>query len=478
MDLVDVRPVCSMSGSDMLATLDAIHDEMTRLATYRLQVLAGLDQSGHAKEIGARDTVHLLAFRHRLDPTAVRRDLKLATALPKYEAVAAALPSVLDSHPTAGPLLHLDQARAIVASLEAIPKAAMVPVEDLVAAEEQMVKAAGNLAPSDLYRLGKQVRNILDTDGPAPAEDNAYRNETFWMKNAEHGLRFGGYLANENAELLHTLIHANAKPHKTVDGQSDPRSRDKRQADALTVVLNAAAGSGDTGHSRIKPHITVTIDYADLKNQTANATGDLVFGDGLSAAAVRRLACDAGVLPIVLGSDSQPLDVGMEERFVTGAMRAALNARDRGCIVCGAPPVHCDAHHLVHWIDGGPTAVDNLALFCKGHHVDVHHGHWIVTITDGVVHVTRPDWAEPGPRRRLRRTTPASGQPASPPAASPTWPHTNGIPWITPEEGARLDPWGDNPRPGTAGRAVKHPTTEPAPTWPWGDAQDVSSPGP
>ncbi|GAA1583366.1 HNH endonuclease signature motif containing protein [Kribbella sancticallisti] len=474
---MELRPVWSMSGSEKLTALDAVHDELTRLAAYRLQLMADLEESGHAQEIGARDTVHLVAFRHRLDPTAVRRDLKLATALAKYELVAAALPAHDDGDAPAGPLLHLDQARAIVMSLEAIPKAAMVPVESLVAAEARMVEAARVLTPTELSKLGQQVRNVLDTDGPEPAEDKAYRNETFWMKNADHGLKFGGYLANENAELLQTLIHDNAKPHKTVDGQPDPRSRDKRQADALTTVLTAAAGSGDTGHTRIKPHITVTIGYADLKGLATNGVGDLVFGDGLSAAAVRRLACDAGVLPIVLGSESQPLDVGMEERFVTSALRTALNARDKGCVVCGAPPIHCDAHHLVHWVDGGPTAIDNLALFCKGHHIDVHSGHWKVSITNGVVHVSRPSWAEPGPHRRLRRSAPTAGQPADAPAAPSTWPHTDDTPWITPDEAARHNPWGDGPlRP-----AMLHvPNQKPDTTRgsPWGDANDLASPGP
>ncbi|MEI8408057.1 MULTISPECIES: HNH endonuclease signature motif containing protein [unclassified Kribbella] len=106
-----------------------------------------------------------------------------------------------------------------------------------------------------------------------------------------------------------------------------------------------------------KAHISVTIDFEALKAATATATGELVFGGTLSAAAIRRLACDAEVLPIVLGSKSQPLDVGTSERFVTRAMRQALNARDKGCVVCGAPPIQCEAHHLIHWIDGGITAV-------------------------------------------------------------------------------------------------------------------------
>jgi hypothetical protein len=128
---------------------------------------------------------------------------------------------------------------------------------------------------------------------------------------------------------------------------------------------------------------------------TADAIGATVYSSGLSAATIRRLACDANVVPIVLGSNSEPLDVGRSERLVTRAIRRALNTRDRGCVVCGAPPIMCDAHHLTSWIDGGDTKTTNLVLLCRRHHTDLHNGHWIITITNGEVHVTRPTWADP-----------------------------------------------------------------------------------
>ncbi|GAA1633646.1 hypothetical protein GCM10009744_22740 [Kribbella alba] len=600
MDLVEMRPVWSMSGSEQLTALDALRDEISRLETYRLQVLAGFDAGGHAKELGARDTAELVSLRHRLNKADVRRDLKLAAALPKYELVSAALPTPTDdlddgqadtdsntdegqdagadqgADGTAGGapvLLHLAQARAIVSALEKVPTT--VPVEDVVAAEEQMVRAARHLPPGDLRDLGRQILELLDTDGPEPAEDKAYAREAFWMKNADHGLKFGGFLANENAELLNTLIDANAKPHKTIDGEQDPRSRDKRQADALTTVLNATAGAGTTGHGAIKPHITITIDLTDLQNAVAGTRngngngqnagsggnggggggggfegignpdglegleglggpggfdglgaldhtnpgfGRFVYGGNLSAAAVRRLACDAGVVPIVLGTDSEPLDVGKEERFVNRAMRRALNFRDRGCVVCGAPPIQCDAHHLIHWIDGGPTALSNLVLLCRAHHIQIHHGHWTITITRGRVTVTRPTWAEPGRLPRLNRKRPpgtpgapapgapgslgspgapaasaASGSPGSPgatgdeeppgadgpPRPAPAWPHTSDSPWITAEETARLNPWGDEPLNATTpARTLTQPKNDT--TWksPWDDDNNTESPGP
>src|SRR4051794_27245829 len=470
MELLGERPTWSMSGSEMLSTLDQLDAELARLETYRLHLIASLDTIGHAQETGAHDTAQLIEFRYRLDRARARRDVRLATALAKYDAVAAALPApdhAVDADPqpetvasdAAGTFLRPAQAEVIVSALEQVPLA--VPVEDLAVAERELVGLAQHLSPAELRRAGQRVRDVLDTDGPKPEEHKAYARENLTLTTAARGVKFRGYLANENAELLRAVIHANARPHKTIDGELDPRSREKRQADALTTALTIAATTWDTtqsphpttGPSRTgastgvssdgsagavledalaagpvpsqefatgvvtdrgkfgpvpgfgaKANITVTIDLQDLKAAAADAIGDTVYGDGLSAATIRRLACDARIIPLVLGSNSEPLDVGRSERLVTRPMRHALNARDRGCVVCGAPPIMCDAHHLISWLAGGETKVSNLALLCRRHHVDLHAGDWTITITNGTVHVARPTWADP-PRQPYRRPT-------------------------------------------------------------------------
>ncbi|GAA1573690.1 HNH endonuclease signature motif containing protein [Kribbella sancticallisti] len=467
----------SMSGSEQLAALDAAQSTIAALQTYSLQLIAELERSGYAQELGARDTARLLTFRYRLDPREARRDLRLATTLAKYPAVSAALPDPLNDDQPA--LLHPAQAQAIVSALEKVPDT--VSAEDLAVAEEQMVKAAQHLSPADLRRLGKKVRDTLDADGPEPLEDQAARREKLWLKNADHGVEFGGYLANANAELLHTLIDAAAKPHKTVDGERDPRSRDKRQADALVVLLQLAAGSNGVPG---RPQVVVTIDYNDLRGATTHATGELIYGDGLSAAAVRRMACDAGILPIVLGSDSQPLDVGREERFVTSAIRRALIKRDGGCVVCKAPPSHCHAHHIVPWFEGGPTSLDNLVLVCSLDHTDIHAGHRTIHIINGTVHVSRPSWATPGPPTRLNLspTHPSSPTPLHLPALRPA---SSDPTWITPAEAATLNPWGNHHLTPTRPHRQHPRTTNPLVPWttdlrppPNTPKQQLASPGP
>src|SRR6266508_2551894 len=446
------RPAWALTGAELLAERDTAQAILSRVQARRLELLGCLDDLGHAKELGAKDTTELVAARHRLDPAVVRRDIKHARALASYPVVSASLHGHPDTAThadadagadpaavagsagetgqpgvaaltgedalagvgevargaaavgvAAGVVVNAAQAQAIVEALERVP--ATVPAADLRVAEAELVAAARTLGPQDLRRLGRAALARLDTDGPEPDEDQATGREDLWLTPTRvghaSGVRFGGFLANANAELFRTLIDAAAKPRRTPAGELDPRTLGQRRADALTVLLHAAAatGGGIPAHGGIKPHVAVTIALADLIEAGRAATGDPTFGDGLSAAAVRALACDAGIIPVVLGSQSEPLDVGREHRFVTPAIRRALIARDGGCVIpgCDAPPGHCDAHHLTHWVDGGATAVDTLALFCKPHHRAIHKGTWPVTITGGQVHVTRPGWAEPGP---------------------------------------------------------------------------------
>ncbi|HEY3556319.1 MAG TPA: DUF222 domain-containing protein [Kribbella sp.] len=498
MDVLGGRSVVALGDHELLPVLDDLDAEIIQLEALRLQVVARIEESGYAKELGARDTVDLLAFRHRRDRADVWREVRLARALPKYAAVDAALADGIDLPAEEGAVrvvrpMRTAHAAAIVSELERVRS--RVPVENLDTAEEQLVSLAAHLAPKELRAAAKQICDLLDSDGPEPEELKAYARETLTLTAAENGVKFRGFLANEDAELLRAVIHAGARPHKTSDGELDPRSREKRQADALTTALTLAAKAWDTntaapdpaagatedpsaeevrrgvpGHGA-KANITVTIDLEDLKAAIANAIGHTVYGDGLSAATIRRLACDAKVIPLVLGSNSEPLDVGRCERLVTRAMRRALNTRDRGCVVCGAPPIMCDAHHLVSWIDGGITAVSNLALLCRRHHVDLHNGHWTITITNGKVHVTRPTWANPPPRHR---PTPPPTSPADtharphPPGTDPAHPDPLGT------DPARPDPPGTDPAcPGTsAARPLGLPAStsavpEPSDGAPW-----------
>ena len=116
----------------------------------------------------------------------------------------------------------------------------------------------------------------------------------------------------------------------------------------------------------------------------AGITGVGVTSDRteLSAATIRRLACDAEIIPAVLGTHGEPLDVGRARRLVTVAIWTALVLRDRHCAFpgCSRPPVMCHAHHIQHWILHGKTKLENLVLLCGLHHRVIHDTPWQVRL--------------------------------------------------------------------------------------------------
>jgi hypothetical protein len=124
------------------------------------------------------------------------------------------------------------------------------------------------------------------------------------------------------------------------------------------------------------------------------ATAELDRAGPASVDAARRLACDASVTRVVLGAPSEPLDVGRRTAVVPVALRRAVVVRDRRCRFpgCDRPHDWCDAHHVVHWADGGPTALANLLLLCRRHHRLIHaRGGFRLSLEDGRPVFRRPD---------------------------------------------------------------------------------------
>lgn len=121
--------------------------------------------------------------------------------------------------------------------------------------------------------------------------------------------------------------------------------------------------------SAARPQIVVTMTEESL-HRRAEQSGLLIDRSELSPGELRRLCCDADLIPVVLGTSSEVLDVGRAARLVTPAIRLALAIRDKHCVFpgCHKPPGSCEAHHVVPWWQGGTTALSNLVLLCPHHH--------------------------------------------------------------------------------------------------------------
>lgn len=141
--------------------------------------------------------------------------------------------------------------------------------------------------------------------------------------------------------------------------------------------------------------LTLSMDYAWLRAHIGH--GLVGAEEEISPAEVRRLACDAGIVPMVLGTRSEPLDVGRLSYSIPEAIRRTLVFRDRRCSFpdCNRRPERCQAHHVHHWVDGGETCLENLCLLCAYHHRLIHHTEWQVDMIGGRPWFTPPAWVDP-----------------------------------------------------------------------------------
>ena len=203
----------------------------------------------------------------------------------------------------------------------------------------------------------------------------------------------------EGKSVLEAAIGPLSAP-RPADGERDLRPSEQRRGDALVELVHRAVQAGESVPTTAKAQLFVTVDYSVLADSVrakadvdgeAGAQTDCGTGVGgstvvragatvggadagtlLAPETVRRLACDASIIPVVLGSRGEVLDFGLEKRLFTPAQTKRLWLRDGGCTFpgCSAPGHWSQAHHLVHWADFGPTDLENAgpALPAPPHH--------------------------------------------------------------------------------------------------------------
>ena len=262
-----------------------------------------------------------------------------------------------------------------------------------------------------LAYLAPEVADAADAEALARDEArdarDASRANTLSAGPGHRGrIRLRGDLDPEAWALVSAALEPFAKPGglPAPDGadQPDCRTAAQRNADALVEICRRSLAADDTPTSFGFPaHVAVTIGYDQLV-QTVGV-GTLDTGTPISAETVRRFACDATILPVLLNSAGVPLDVGRAIRVFTKELRRAVEVRDRGCAFpgCDRPASWCNVHHIVHWVDGGPTSLDNGVLLCGAHHKVIHRREWTVRLgTDRRPAFTPPTWIDPDQQPR------------------------------------------------------------------------------
>ncbi len=262
--------------------------------------------------------------------------------------------------------------------------AAGLDAGQLAALDRALAAAAPDTTPVMLRDIAAAVLERIAPEAAEKGRDDKTAEQSVQLSDVPDGGYLTGTLDAETTALLRAALGKftpEAAPFRDSNGLVQPGpTLSHRQALGLAEMCRQALDFG-TGNppSANKPHLIVTISETDLR--AGIGVGTLPGGGTLPAADLRRIACDSKIIPVLLSSAGMPLDVGRTTRSISPAQRVALNLRDKGCRHpdCYRPPSDCDAHHVIHWLNGGPTDLENLILLCRGHHTRHHKGDYTIT---------------------------------------------------------------------------------------------------
>ncbi|ONI73003.1 hypothetical protein ALI144C_44405 [Actinosynnema sp. ALI-1.44] len=387
------------SNRELVARLTASEERLRRAYAEHLELLAELDSRGAAYELGYSNSAALLVHTQNITRSEANQRLAHAVALhetrtPAGAVVDASLP--LTAAKLASGEIGVGQVEVIRRFVGSLSHLAP---EKVALAEDIMVERAAEDDPNALARYGERwVRDVVDPDGTPPRDEEPQRPERELRRHVfrDGRMEFKGRLDAETAALFEALL----APFEKMES-GDARGFSERGGDAFADVLQQAANCPDSStHNGYKTEVAFTISMDEL---TRSVDGRVLPGTRLTAGEARRIACDAHVLPAVMGGESKPLDVAVPAYVVPAHIRRGLVLRDRGCAfpACDRPASVCHSHHVRSWLKGGPTALGNLVLLCGTHHRLVHRSEWEVRLDDGVAWFTPPDYVDPArtPRR-------------------------------------------------------------------------------
>jgi hypothetical protein len=313
--------------------------------------------------------------------------------------------------------LGVDAAAVIVRELNAAsPRCSIDALRD---AEQQLVELAPGFTVGEVRVLARQTRDRLDQDGPQPAETLRQARRSLRLSSRHDGMlhlewdmtpQTGGLVkAAIDAIVGRELHQAREDAHLLGD---DPRTLEQLRADAAEQVFRHTATCSSAGGDL--PSITMVVRMTMDSLLTGLGTAEIDgIGETISASDARRMAGEAGIVPIVLGGSSEVLDYGKARRLFSTAQKIALAERDGGCAWggCECPPSYTEAHHIEWWSTAPNTDLSNGVLLCSFHHHRIHDDGWEIRFVDQTPYFIPPPWVD------WRRTPHRGGRVALPQAA-------------------------------------------------------------
>jgi hypothetical protein len=380
-DITDV-PVEFLSTTEKREALLAAQKAATQLESLRMRLMAA--SSDVADDEGVRDIATWLSLRAHTDRAGTARLLRLAQALDtRWLQVGEAL---RDGRVT------VDQAEVIVRALNALPKD--LGPELVERAEARLVTDAEDFGPRELRVLGRRILDVIapeigeDAERKALEAEEEHARRTTSLTTQRYGdgstlIRIK--VPDAGADRLVTYLDAFASPRQP--GFDHEASHDQRLGQAFCSLLEHLDPAQLPQHGGDATTVLVTIDLATLRDGLGTAT--LGADTQITAGEARRLACTAKIIPVVLGANSEVLDLGRARRLYNGPQRKALNLRHRHCRAegCTIPATWCEAHHAGQpWAHGGKTDLADAQLLCAWHHHRAHDDRYSVkTLPNGDV---------------------------------------------------------------------------------------------
>jgi hypothetical protein len=392
----DAGDSAELSREQLIAVSESIGVLRRRLDAVHVSVAACISRESRpelgaeslAKQQGFRNPATLIAAATGVSTGDASRLVKVGEATaPRSDLLGARLPAKypLVSEALDSGVLGAPAAAMIIAALDRCRIAA--GMERIAEGERMLVQKAAGLALDDVRKLVVRVEGWLDPGGVELQEEERRGKRALSLFERDGMVHLNAVLDVETAAPVVAAIRgfvtaAFAARKDAPDAgapDADRRTVPMIQADALAVFCAHVLGcerrvpvAGAT--------VIVRMNLDDLEAGTGSATVDGV-DQPVSVGAARRMAAGGGVIPCVLGGDSEILDWGRERRLFTKAQRLALVERDGGCAMCGLPPEMTKAHHIRWWKrDHGPTDLSNGVLLCETCHHRIHDNGWEICI--------------------------------------------------------------------------------------------------
>ncbi|WP_166869364.1 HNH endonuclease signature motif containing protein [Salinibacterium sp. ZJ70] len=426
-DLTDLGTADFLESLRILGELSRVVDALGAVLsgelTRRVRTDADFRRDALGGDVGGRFATELLRDLLRIDDAAIRDWDCVGDAItPRTTLHGELLPCVHEPIAEAirSATITARSAAIIIRGIDGIASYADAEMRDSL--ETTLIERAPSLTTRELAQVVRTLPDRFNPDGAEPREDMLRERSRVALRELPNGLtRLTADLHPEAAGFVRTALDAHTAPRRQVafhhehagpdstptsDAEAgitfatnddiDLRPLAQKRVDALVALCrdSLSRDHGTLAGTSVTMLVTVSLDALRSGVGTATISG---VDEPISAGTARRLSADAELIPAVLGTDSEILDLGRSARLYSAAQRRALALRDGGCIWpgCHIPPGWCEVAHVTAWMFGGGTDLDNGALMCAHHHRRFDHDGWTLRRDRGTPYLVPPPWLDP-----------------------------------------------------------------------------------